>query len=51
MAVDSLVVIKNGAWFSYKDYSWHGRPAALEDLRNSEELCKELEQAIGRQEE
>lgn len=51
MAVESLVVIKNGAWFSYKDYSWHGRPAALEDLRNSEELCKELEQAIGRQEE
>lgn len=51
LAVDALAIVKSGAWYNYGDIKWQGRPSALDAIRENPELEKELEQAIGRQEE
>ena len=51
LAVEALVIVKGGAWYNYGDLKWQGRPAALDALRENEDLQRELEKAIGGQEE
>ena len=47
LAVEKLVIVKSGAWYNYGDLKWQGRPAALDTIRNNEDLRKELEQKVG----
>lgn len=51
LAVEALIVVKAGAWYNYGDLKWQGRPSALDALRENEDLQRELEKAIGGQEE
>jgi recombination protein RecA len=47
LAVDEQIIAKSGAHFSYKgERLGHGKEAALQFLREREELCEEIRQAV-----
>lgn len=46
MAIGFGIIIRTGAWYSFKDYKWQGKANVVKELREDKELCNEIYELV-----
>ena len=46
MAIGFGIIIRTGAWYSFKDYKWQGKANVVKELRENKELYNEIHELV-----